>query len=566
MSSFLAAAALALSFTVLPGGPPRVEKLEPANGAKDVDARKVTKLVVTFDRSMMTDGWSLCGGGETHPVWKGKPKWDSTKKLVMEVELEPDHEYVIGLNCPSATNFRGADGTALEPVTWTFRTAPEKGAKAGKAKPSGPPKVVSLEPESGAADLDPKAVKQLVVTFDRPMSQTGWSFCGGESEVPKIIGKPRWETPQKLVVHVVLEPDHEYRMSLNCPAATKFQGADGTKLEPVPWSFTTAEASPADPAKQEAENRAALDALAKLLAESYSYYDLRSIGWGALFREHEPRILGAKSSKEWTRAVAGMLGVTQDIHMYLKVDGQIHGTGKRAVDPLYREALLTNYLMVKPVGAKARRGRTDDGIGYLMIPEWTDSGEINAIEEALPALKDCQALVVDVRPNSGGDELLARRIAAWFVEGSRVYAKNRYRTGPGPDGFGPVYDRAIEGNTEAENRLTMPVVVLTSRYVMSSNESFVLMMRQAPDCTVVGQRTYGSSGNPKPHELPNGVTIVVPSWQDLRLDGTCFEGEGIAADIEVNVSSDELKEKDPILERGLAVLREKIAAGLGSPK
>src|SRR6185295_6961575 len=114
--------------------------------------------------------------------------------------------------------------------------------------------------------------------------------------------------------------------------------------------------------------------------------------------------------------------------------------------------------------------------------------------------------------NSGGDELLARRIAAWFVDGTKPYAKNRFREKPGKDGFGDVIERTICGNSAPEKQINAPVAVLTSRYVMSSNESFVLMMRQARDCTVVGQRTHGSSGNPKPFELPNGVTIFVPSW------------------------------------------------------
>jgi hypothetical protein len=53
-----------------------------------------------------------------------------------------------------------------------------------------------------------------------------------------------------------------------------------------------------------------------------------------------------------------------------------------------------------------------------------------------------------------------------------------------------------------------------------------------------------SSGNPKPHELPNGVTIVIPSWQDLRLDGSCFEGEGLRPDVEVAVNEKDLESKD----------------------
>lgn len=66
----------------------------------------------------------------------------------------------------------------------------------------------------------------------------------------------------------------------------------------------------------------------------------------------------------------------------------------------------------------------------------------------------------------------------------------------------------------------------------------------------------GSSGNPKAHELPNGVTIVVPSWQALLADGKCFEGVGVSPDIELAVESAELDRRDPILERALEVLRK----------
>jgi C-terminal processing protease CtpA/Prc len=54
------------------------------------------------------------------------------------------------------------------------------------------------------------------------------------------------------------------------------------------------------------------------------------------------------------------------------------------------------------------------------------------------------------------------------------------------------------------------------------------------------------------------MTLVLPSWQDLRPDGTCFEGEGLAPDVEVAVTPKDLDEKDPILERALALLRDKI--------
>jgi hypothetical protein len=421
-----------------------------------------------------------------------------------------------------------------------------------------PPKIVSLEPEDQSLELEAKKVTKIIVTFDRPMSTGGWSFCGGGPNFPKIKGTPHWDKPTKIVADVELEPDHQYSLSLNCPAGTNFRSADGVQLAPTPWSFRTLPDKLPDQAKQKADNRTGYEALQKTLADSYSYYDLRVKDWNKLLKAHESAILNAKTTGGWTAAVAKMLAPTEDIHLHLKYGDAFFATGKRAIDPLFRSKLLAQYVQSHPLGERCIEGRTDDGISYLMIASWENARDVDAIEQVLPKLSDCKAIVVDVRPNAGGDELLAQRVAAWFVEGTKVYAKDRFRVRAGKDGFGPVLDRTISGHTDAKQRFNVPIAVLTSRYVMSSNESFVMMMKQAKDCTVVGQKTYGSSGCPKPHELPNGVTIVVPSWQDLRLDGTCFEGEGLKPDVDVPCEAKDLETKDPILESALALLRKKL--------
>src|SRR5690349_16790321 len=81
---------------------------------------------------------------------------------------------------------------------------------------------------------------------------------------------------------------------------------------------------------------------------------------------------------------------------------------------------------------------------------------------------------------------------------------------------------------------------------VSSNESFLLMMRTVPGCKLIGARSRGASGNPKPTELPNGVTVYLSSWRDLLPDGTCFEGVGIAPDIDVPGSQGEAPDQDPV--------------------
>ena len=90
---------------------------------------------------------------------------------------------------------------------------------------------------------------------------------------------------------------------------------------------------------------------------------------------------------------------------------------------------------------------------------------------------------------------------------------------------------------------------------MSSCEAFLLMMKQAPDARLVGERSYGSSGNPEAVFLPNGIKVMVPSWKALAPDGTCLEGKGIAPDIVVPSVGVDFNADDPVLRRALDLLR-----------
>ena len=87
------------------------------------------------------------------------------------------------------------------------------------------------------------------------------------------------------------------------------------------------------------------------------------------------------------------------------------------------------------------------------------------------------------------------------------------------------------------------------------------MMKQADGVQVIGQKTRGSSGNPVEHDLGNGVFVKLPSWQALRPDGSCFEGEGIAPDVSVPCTSRDLETSEPTLEKALELLRARVKAG-----
>jgi hypothetical protein len=64
-----------------------------------------------------------------------------------------------------------------------------------------------------------------------------------------------------------------------------------------------------------------------------------------------------------------------------------------------------------------------------------------------------------------------------------------------------------------------------------------------------------TSGNPKPTELPNGVTVNLPSWKTMRPDGSCFEGEGIKPDVLIAPSAEVFADRDPVLDKALELAR-----------
>ena len=113
---------------------PKITKMVPENGAKEVDYQKVTKLRVTFDRDMDQGGYSWCGGGPTFPETTGKPKWVSKRTCILPVKLEPSKTYQLWINSPSFQNFQSTDGWPVKSVEYNFTTAGKAAAEDAAAE------------------------------------------------------------------------------------------------------------------------------------------------------------------------------------------------------------------------------------------------------------------------------------------------------------------------------------------------------------------------------------------------------------------------------------------------
>jgi C-terminal processing protease CtpA/Prc len=293
------------------------------------------------------------------------------------------------------------------------------------------------------------------------------------------------------------------------------------------------------------------------IRDYYSYRDRLSIDWDALFKSNEAALAASTSPGDFAKVAATLLAQAKDKHIWLQVGDETIPTYVNPSIPNANFKLLKSLMPnFKMHGRQVASGRWDDGIGYLAIATWDrsklDNGE--SIFEALKELADTSALIVDVRVNGGGAEPLAQEVAGCFISEPRLYGKDVYRDPDSPGGFTNPKERWVKPNA-SHPKYTHRVAVLSGPAVMSSCESFVLMMKQAPDVIVVGARSQGSSGNPKPHELGNGVTLFLPSWKDLTPDGQELEGVGIAPDVEVTASPSAFQSDDPVIKAALEKLR-----------
>ncbi len=414
------------------------------------------------------------------------------------------------------------------------------------------PTVMMTWPDNGQMDMAAD-VQEIRIEFDQPMNARGRSVVGGGDSFPDVTGDPKWLDDKTFVMPVALKPEHHYWFSINSDTFKGFSSKNGQPAEWYPVEFWTRPAGvgPAPPDVTPEQNKSALAALTQAIDQDYSYRDRRKIDWLKEIALHLATFETASSANEFARLTAHLLRPAEDLHVTVEAGDVRIGTFTNSSPPNINIQTLAQAVPGwSESSSGVITGRFDDGIGYILFSQCTKE-QADAFDAALDEMKDTKALIVDTRINGGGDEYAARQVAGRFVEKSTVYSKDRVReagewTGP--------FDRTVEPRKDAP-RYDKPVVVLIGPKVVSSAESFVLMMKYGAKATLIGDITLGASGRPMPHSLGNGVTVYLSSWEDQLPDGTPLEGRGVRPDIIVKTNLRDLQNSDAVLDAALKSLR-----------
>jgi len=148
-------------------------------------------------------------------------------------------------------------------------------------------------------------------------------------------------------------------------------------------------------------------------------------------------------------------------------------------------------------------------------------------------LQGTNAIIIDVRFNSGGYDLVSLEILRHFItEETKLYSKkaklsNGYTT---PEFFSIL---------PAEKTYDKPVFLLTSHQTASAPEILALGTMAVKNITRIGSNTEGIFSDILEKKLPNGWILNLSNeiYQDIT--GTCYESIGIPPNYKINYSHNE---------------------------
>lgn len=423
------------------------------------------------------------------------------------------------------------------------------------------PKIISTIPAFGDCKVDPK-ITDIVIKFDQDMSD-GMSVLDSKN-MPQFTDKPHWIDKRTFSIPVKLYPNKLYSLLFNNWHFQGFQSATGIPLNPDELDFQTRVVS------FTTLNKQSYNELIKIFPIKYSYATLNGIDWKSLLEQNRTELENSETQTEFALKLVKLLRISGDNHLWVEVEGQKFETGKTKIVNMNFSA-GKQFTMLHD--QKTSRGFNDvsgviDSIGYIAFRDWNTDFNTRALQNwgkstnpfipVLDVIKELLVypnLIIDVRENTGGNETYAKQLASLFIEDSVAYEKVKNYNEDSKK-----FDKeTVKWLIPSKNKLKYSgkIYVLSGQSVMSSNESFILMMKHVPNAKIVGMKTYGSSGNPMPYELPNGVTVYIPSWQAYTLDGKMIEGKGIEPDIEIVTSNEDFQKTDGLLEKVVKMIEKR---------
>jgi retinol-binding protein 3 len=172
-------------------------------------------------------------------------------------------------------------------------------------------------------------------------------------------------------------------------------------------------------------------------------------------------------------------------------------------------------------------------VGYLDVHGFDRVSEAApAITAAMMQLADCDALIIDVRNNGGGDPAGVAFLSSYLFD-QRTHLNDLYwRDGDRIAEFWT--DISVPGKHYGQRKA---VYVLTGPRTFSAGEEFSYNLQQLKRATLVGEVTGGGANPGQMRELSPYFAAFIPTGRAINpITKTNWEGVGVTPDIKVPIS------------------------------
>jgi hypothetical protein len=258
-------------------------------------------------------------------------------------------------------------------------------------------------------------------------------------------------------------------------------------------------------------------------------------------------------------ALCRLLAALKSYHTTLSSPAGICGYGGNAFPANYSQPLLAIAVPGQRLTASRKMSYAvvAGDVGYVRIASFLGDGWGDEMDDVLDGLGAVRGLIVDIRGNGGGNDIVALAIAGRLTDVERVYQLERFRNGAARDAFTALIEQRL--TPAGRQRFLGPVAVLTDRGDGSAAEDFIAMLRSIPTTFTVGDTTIGNSSNPLWRELPNGWQMRIPQSQQMTPDGYNAEGRGYPPTIVVRLApADETRGVDTVIRRAIDELHRRL--------
>lgn len=225
------------------------------------------------------------------------------------------------------------------------------------------------------------------------------------------------------------------------------------------------------------------------------------------------------------------------------------------------------------------------GVYYHVIPSFDSPTYEQAALAFVKAHRHAKTLVLDVRGNGGGTTP-QRLIEALMTRAYRSMSEASALSVGLLAAYGNLADRPVlSGDQRIEalaetmktffsrpmmywpGQVVLPknpiyrgrLIVLIDRHCASACEDLLMPLKTGHRATLIGQTSYGSTGQPYVKNYANGMSFRVSAKRESFGDGRVFEGVGIRPDIAITPTADDLAQgHDPVLARAHALVRRSV--------